>query len=198
MYISRQSKAYLEKVIGNDQLMSNGACTAAMQGVMVFLGTGATVKVANFNSAGDGIYGLTLNFGGDIHSAGHEVGGWEHGLAIQKKGSELVLYQAWVGSFTLSDWLLLTGGVRTYPSAPYSPMHAQCSAQGMDQWMKMLDSLGGQVSDVERFKGTTQFLFGPATEAVGAMQLASARSAGKALNYHWRYRALKPIDQVGA
>ena len=198
MYISKESKAYLDKVVGNDQLTAIDTCTAVMQGVMEFLGTGATTVLTDFNPSLDGIYSLTLNFGGDIRTPEHKLGGWEHGIALQKIGDDLVLYQGWVGAFTLSDWLTAAANVSGYPSVSYSPLHAKCSREGMKTWLNMLRSLASSATgDALPFKATVEFLFGPATTPVGDIQLGDATRSRSKLQYHWKHRALKPIDQVG-
>lgn len=197
MYLSAQSNAYLKKVLLNDELMQQGACTGAMRAVMDHLGRGPGVAVNDFNPAQDGMYSVVLNFGGDINTPEHDMGGWEHGLALQKLGEEIVLYQAWVGVFTLGDWLLTAQNVSALPSAPYSPLHAKCSEAGMKTWLGMLKQLGGLAKgNFVAFKATCDFLFGPPTGHVGTMQLNLAGQRNSPLRYHWKYAPMKAIADV--
>jgi hypothetical protein len=196
MYISAASNAYVKKVLNNNNLMAIDTCTAAMQGVMAFLGQGVAVAIAEFNPAQDGMYSLTLNFCDDINTPGH-IAGWEHGIALQKIGGDLVLYQGWVGKFTLGDWLLTAHNVCAYPAVEYSPLHAKCSESAMKTWLGMLLQLGKLATgNFIAFKATVEFVFGPPSDGAGTMQLNYAGGRGAALRYHWKYAPLKAIGTV--
>jgi hypothetical protein len=197
MYISAASIAYVEKVLNNNNLMAIGTCTEAMQGVMAFLGQGVAVPIAEFNAAQDGMYSLTLNFCGDINTSEHIPGFWEHGIALQKIGGDLVLYQAWVGSFTLGDWLLAAHNVCAYPAVAYSPLHANCSESAMKNWLGMLLTLGKLATgNFAAFKATVQFVFGPPSDGTAHLQLITAAGQKRALRYHWKHAPLKAIGAV--
>ena len=193
MYITRESFGYLKRVMVNNDLLAGDACTVTMQAVMDFLGTGPSNPVPAFNPALDGIYSLTLNFGGDINTPHHEAAGWEHGIAIQKIGDDLVLYQSWVNSFTLGDWLFARGQAGAFASIACSPMHGQCSAPAMRNWLSMLQGLHMVVGNEFLFNRTVEQLFGPAPTAVQGVQLGAVRNNGTALRYHWKHRHLKPL-----
>lgn len=192
MYIGKESKAYLDKVVQNNALMGSDVCTGAMQGVMKFLGSGAPTAVADFNSARNGLYSLVINFGGDINTKDHKAG-WEHGMAIQKIGDDLVLYQAWVLKFSLSDWLLSDGAVGKYQANSFGPMHAKSSSEAMKEWILRVRNLGALAADAGAFCAAAEALFGPPAGGVGLMQV---RSASAPLRYHWKYCALKAIDEI--
>lgn len=195
MSLSMESHGYVNKVLANDDLMHAGTCTGAMQAIMEFLGRGRPAPVAEFNPAREGLYSLTLNFGGDIRTAEHDPAGWEHGIALQNLGDDLVLYQAWVGSFTLGDWLLLAPNVSALLAAEYSPLHHKCSGASMKTWLNMLHQLGGLAAGrFDGFKSACELLFGPPTGPVGNMQLQ--RANGRALRYHWKYAEAKPVAEL--
>lgn len=195
MSLSAEAKKYVVKVIDNDELMAIDTCTSVMRGVMDFLGVGTATNVTDFNPAQDGLYSLVLNFGADINQPDHAYG-WEHGIVLQNIGGDIVLYQGWVSSFTLGDWLLCKGTASTTPAIAYSPLEGRYSAGNMRTWQSMLKNLGGLVGDPRAFGATCEFLFGPKPNGTLTLQLADAVRRKAPLRFHWKYKALKPVDEV--
>ncbi|HWM92762.1 MAG TPA: hypothetical protein VN493_18505 [Thermoanaerobaculia bacterium] len=196
--LRRESNEKIDRVLAAPELLRIDTCTAAMREIMLLLGTGIGTAVDGLQGTSpDGLYRLVVNFGGDINTNEHNLGGWEHGMVFQKVGNEVVYYQAWVGSFTLEEWLLLKPRALCLSSAIYSPRHPSFHPQLMDQFFRGLADLPRQWDavvergmDVAVFSMATAYLFGPES-TVGTMQLRTSQSAKARLRYHWRYAAFR-------
>jgi hypothetical protein len=148
--LSSRSLEYVHAVMSKPALMNSDTCTTVMQGVMKLLGTGpvtvlhdgpATKGQLPLKLDRDGVYSLALNFGPDIHQPGHNTAGWEHGMVLQKSGNDVVLYQAWVGQYTLREWMEGTDAVSEM-ALGRSPKNANNLNLRMQTWLNMTNQLG--------------------------------------------------------
>ncbi|RON50524.1 hypothetical protein BK666_05190 [Pseudomonas frederiksbergensis] len=140
------SPATLQKikaVHSDEQLLKNDVCTGVMQEVVKVLCAREYTNNPDYCEpvsprSMDGIYTVVLNFGADIRTEEHTQG-WEHGMAFQKIGHDIVLYQGWVSKFSLGDWL--TGeplGV-CHPMREYSP--AQTVGNNINTFIEKIKGL---------------------------------------------------------
>jgi hypothetical protein len=114
-------------------------------------------------------------------------------MVFQKCGDEVVLYQGWVGVFTLRDWLRLTPVCMSMFSARWAPGHPSFRPEHMKDYFRQLNQLPATWDmivtsglSVEIFAVATEYLFGPDSR-VGRVQLGAARSARAKLRYHWKH-----------
>ena len=118
-------------------------------------------------------------------------------MVFQKCGDEVVLYQGWVGAFTLRDWLRLTPVCMSLSSARYSPRHPSFLPSHMKDYFAQLnqlpvtwDQIVTHGLPIEIFAVATEYLFGPDSR-VGRVQLGAALSAKAKLRYHWKHSGFR-------
>jgi len=198
--LSKESNKKIDILLGEPDLLRADACTGVMNEIMTLLGMGEGTKIKSFDHKKDpdGLYRLVVNFGSDISDKANWTFGWEHGMVFQKIGNEVVFYQAWVGNFSLEDWLMLTPRALCLASAKYAPRHPSFRPSLMDEFFIYLFELSKfwklvlSGKPLEIFTAPVEMVFGPdCSKRVDAMTLNQAIKMGKELQYHWRYTPFK-------
>jgi hypothetical protein len=187
----------IKVILSKDKLLKVDTCTTVMQRVVKKLcGVDYTTATESENAIAldlaDGVYTLVLNFGKDINSGG-DIQFWEHGLAFQKIGHEIILYQGWVEKFTLSAWLTGTSIGTCHRMLPYSP--ANCIGNAIETFIQQIKDLGAALErcrDNEEFIKTlyTPFMEYRSTDRETRILLMRGTGLGK-LKYHWKYFPFK-------
>jgi hypothetical protein len=193
------SQPTMEKIrlmLSKKKLLDVDTCTTVMQKTVKKL-CGVDYKsvpesenAISSNSA-DGLYTLVLNFGSDINTGG-EMQLWEHGLAFQKIGHEIVLYQGWVGKFTLDAWLSGNSIGTCHPMLLYSP--ANCVGNAIEVFINKIKELGAALKECKTDKAFVETLCAPFIEDPSDRSIRILLMKGKGLGelkYHWKYFPFK-------
>lgn len=188
-----ETREKINLILKKDRLLKTDTCTTVMQkivktlcGVEYISNPQKGTPITPFSA--DGVYTLVLNFGADLGN-GNTPQLWEHGMAFQKTGKEIILYQGWVGKFTLGDWLEGKSIGVCHPMLSYSP--ANSIGNHIENFIQKLDELQNSLNsckdNVQFAKSLCELFMSTSDAKKDCAVLAMARQTLGELQFHWKY-----------